>query len=211
MTKIHFDKFNIDLMCREDCNDEFITKESEYFRFIKLNPNDIWIDAGGHIGSFALKIFREVNAVHVFEPDVHNFSLITENISLNNAQNIFTSHSALVGNNDKARTFFQSKSRNMGAGSFFKPPRRKNQQVTVTCTNINTVLHETRANCLKLDIEGAEKELLESIDLSHIDQLIMEYHKSIIPDFDYQAILNRNFPNVKIRKYWQEFIIYASK
>ena len=69
-------------------------------------------------------------------------------------------------------------------------------------SNINDVLKKTKANKLKIDIEGAEYEVLKAIkNWDQIDAIIFEWHKNFLKDNnniklkEIEKIIKSNFKN----------------
>lgn len=71
------------MIFRENTNDQdvyfdvFINNE---YKIGKFSPEDIVIDVGGHIGSFALLAWEnESRQIHSFEPYIHNYASLVRN------------------------------------------------------------------------------------------------------------------------------------
>ena len=81
---------------------------------------------------------------------------------------------------------------------------RGRKKVFVFCENINDILKKTKANKLKIDIEGAEYEVIKAIRCwDQIDAIIFEWHKNFLKDEnniklkEIEKIIKSNFKHTK--------------
>ena len=165
---------------RPDTSDEYVIKEcysSMYFKdFMNYNKNDIVLDAGVNIGAYSTRVSQLVKQVYGYEPMKENFDLATRNLDKNNIKNVKLYNMALVSNDDKEIEFYLSNGKNAGSHTILKTRGR------VVCTTkarrFSEVLAETKANKVKMDIEGAEQKILseDNIDWSGVDAFVMEWH-----------------------------------
>jgi FkbM family methyltransferase len=170
-----------DYYLREDTMDKYVAEEAFYNR-ATFTPNDIWLDIGGNIGVFPVKYADKVKYIHTYEPDVDNLELLTKNLQLNNIHNCHPHEQAVVWDDRKATEFWLNTKRNKGSHSMFIHRGRK--CVIVPCVNINTILRQTKANKIKIDIEGGEYDLLKAIrNWDAITEVIFEYHIAVLRDF----------------------------
>jgi FkbM family methyltransferase len=180
--------------------DAYIFKEVRgYSKHVSFEKTDRWMDAGANIGAFSAMIAPRVAHVAAFEPDVSNFSLLCANAPM---ANVAKERFALVGNADTERTFYLNTKKNKGAHTLLA--KRGRDVVTVPATNINDALSRHGINKIKMDVEGAEDELLYAIqDWSGITQFVMEFHLLMLGDKDHSkynralALLRRNFKTVR--------------
>lgn len=169
-----------------------------YSRFLNLTKNDVWLDVGGHIGTFSVDISDKVKKVYTFEPEKENFEFLKKNIRENKKKNIVIFNKALVSNQDKERKFFLDGVGNTGGHSLIAA--QGVQETTVQCENINKILKEYKINKIKMDCEGAEYELIKTIDFKKIDELVFEYHFNLLGLAKFEellAYLNNFFENVE--------------
>lgn len=169
---------------RKRTDDEGVMGEAvgSHFDLCDFEPTDRWLDAGANIGSFGLVFAKDVEFIASYEPEPGNFEMLRTNLALNGIKNVEAIEAALVGNDDKERTFWVNPRRNQGAHSFYKWLDWF-EPCTVRCVNINDALKRHRVNCIKMDVEGAELELLSAIeDWGSIRQVFLEYHWGIMHD-----------------------------
>lgn len=177
---------------REQTLDERIVHETvdarypySYWRYLSFCEDDIWIDAGAHIGSFSCTIAPHVKTVFAFEPDTDNYELLIQNSLLNKRNNIFVTRGAVVGNFDRTRTFYLNQLKNTAGHSFYH--QRGRVGITVQCYNINNIFSLMRPNKMKLDVEGEEEAILAHLAFEHYDmleELAVEWHLSALRDTD---------------------------
>lgn len=193
----------------KEWGDNYVITENlrrrQYFRHgLTAEPQDIWLDAGGHIGTFALSIAEQVSHVWSYEPEPENYAALVDNMLLNNLHEKITAYNAaLVGNADTERMLYVNTRRNSGSHTLRHV--RGRPAIAVRCFNINEELASTHANKLKMDVEGAEAELLPALTQQSLDQLdaiVLEYHNAALRNKDsvqYRTLLDllaRNFTHV---------------
>jgi FkbM family methyltransferase len=172
-----------------------------YSKDLHLTKEDRWLDIGGHIGTFSIDIADKVGMVVTFEPEPDNYEILQKNIADNKIQNITTYNEAVVGNEDQEREFHLDEKRNTGGHSFIAADGAKTMKVK--CHNINDILKTYNINKVKLDCEGAEFEIIKAMDLTNIDEMIMEYHFNLLGLTKFEelvALLSQKFAVVQTDK-----------
>ena len=165
---------------RPNTSDEYVIKECYspmYFKdFMNYNKNDIVLDAGVNIGCFSTRVSKLVKQVYGYEPLEENFNLANKNLKKNNIKNVKLYNMALVSNDDKEIKFYLSNGKNKGSHTILKT--RGREVCTTKARKFSEVLAETKANKVKMDIEGAEQKILsdDNIDWSGVDAFVMEWH-----------------------------------
>jgi FkbM family methyltransferase len=151
----------------------------------QIEPNDIVIDIGANVGSFAIFASRQACAgmVFTFEPDPTAFTLLQENLKLNGITNARPVHAA-VGGSDGTTILHLDESHTGRASLYAEHVHVAGQEFEVPLVSLRTILDSNgidRCNFLKLDCEGAEFEILYSLPpeyFARIDRIAMEYHGS---------------------------------
>ena len=170
----------MEFITRPSTQDKYITKESDYEK-CNFERGDVWLDAGGNIGAFAVKYASKVDRIISFEPDEQNYRLLRKNLKKNGIENVKTSQKCLVGNQDETRKFYLNKKTNKGTHSLLVKGGRK--EIIVPCVNINRAWLKHGFNKMKVDVEGAELELLMAFKYyESIDEIIFEYHFNYLKD-----------------------------
>lgn len=150
----------------------------EVYRFIPNNSRPYIIDGGANIGLstlyFALR--HPQSRIDAYEADPHIFQVLQQNIAAHRSQlqARIQLHQQALWHSDTQLTFHEEGAL---AGSVVGDFGRTGNTQTVPAINIGRLLQQ-RVDLLKLDIEGAENELLPTLKpvLTNIDYLFVEYH-----------------------------------
>lgn len=157
-------KFQLDI--RSDA-DESVMAEiftlREYFviePILKLAKTAI-LDIGAHKGFFALYV-RALNAevpVYAYEPEEANFRALKEHLELNKIQNVFPKNSAVAKEEGMALLHVSDDSHNH---SLVMVPGTVNDR-KVNAITLERIVHKLdRVELVKMDVEGAEFQILEN-------------------------------------------------
>jgi len=142
-----------------------------------LNREDTWLDIGGHMGFFAIRMakqFSKIKKIVSYEALPHNVSFALENIKLNAVEDRCEVVQKAIGStDDKKIDFFIST--DSGKHSILKIRGREN--ISVPAININDAIRESGATAIKMDVEGAEYDLIKAVtDWSQIRLIVVEWH-----------------------------------
>lgn len=216
-------KSNLKFNVRKDTYDEEVVREcfgSSYFKEnIKYCRDDIVLDVGANIGAYAIRVSSLVQVVHSFEPDIDNYNLAKENLSLNSITNVHLNNSALISSDKTTIDFYVNGKANKGAHSCC--PIRGREKITVPAKMFSTVVKEIKPTIVKMDIEGAEWDIItaNNTDWSSVRILMFEWHPNILKDKTFEkrdkieSILNKHFDTLVLpnkTKAWTE-LIYTLK
>ena len=156
-----------------------------------VKPGDICIDCGANVGEYTRKLAETGAHVFAFEPDPWSFEQLRENVSdlknvtlLNQAVGVKTGTISFY----RDRAFADSPGWHSLASSIIKDPRKDQEQIDVEVIDFLAFLAsiDQPIAIVKMDIEGAETEILEH--LIHSDQLeklghvFVETHEVIYTD-----------------------------
>ena len=144
----------------------------------EINENDVVVDIGAHIGLFALLAsqFCKRGRIFCYEPVPENFDLMLKNIRENNINNITAFNLAVSQNEQRVKIFLNT---DQSGHSMFLPSNNFLQANSTTLKKIFDENNIDRCNFLKLDCEGAEYEIIQSLPDSYfnkIEKMIIEYH-----------------------------------
>lgn len=196
------------------------------YYFKTENPKPRIVDCGSNIGMSVLffKMLYPAAEIIAFEPDIHAFSCLQKNVEINHFSSVKLYRKALSDRegvtdfyiDEKAPGSLQMSTRN---------ERIKGQKQEIECTLLSNYIEGT-VDFLKLDIEGAEieviKELAKAKKLKLVKQAIIEYHhhmnrgsdkfSEIIrileqDNFGYQ--IQSRFSMSKRQYNYQDILIYA--
>ena len=146
----------------------------------EINVNDTVIDIGAHIGLFSLLVSQRCKTGKIlsFEPVRENFDLLVSNLKLNHIENVLPFNMAVSKNLDKLNLFLND---DQSAHSIFP---KSSESISVESTSLQKIFEENKiSSCklLKLDCEGAEYEIIDSLPseyLNKIQNIVMEYHSA---------------------------------
>jgi FkbM family methyltransferase len=144
-----------------------------------LPPSPTIVDCGANIGVATGFFVTEHPGARVIaiEPDPSCFDLLSRNIGINGWMNV-TAHNVAAGKADGSTLFFRDPSK---PGSLLGSTKRRvlEEELTVRTVRLSQLIPES-VDLLKLDVEGAEheviKELLDAGALDRIGALIVEFH-----------------------------------
>ena len=152
-----------------------------------LPENAFIIDCGAHIGLSViyLKTICPSAKIIAFEPDEENYKLLQKNIESHHLKNITAKKEAVWIENTNLN-FIQDGSMASKIGTAVNP-----HCTTVKAVRLKEYLIE-KVDFLKLDIEGAEYEVLKDIqnELHFVKNLFIEYHGSFYQNKELIEILN---------------------
>ncbi len=199
----------IEVYGRQETTDVKVIKEVLYTNVYEkkkidfyIEPNDAWLDLGGNIGTFALRVLAEGASVISYEPETENYQLMSKNLEHNFPNGAWSIEQSVVSH---------KKTNNLDLylckGSYNKyrhtlHPVRGRSTVNVKNSYIYDVLDQYRPSAIKMDIEGAEIEILETLKPNDykkygIEKLVFEY------SFDVDPSIPRFLKIVKeLRKYF---------
>lgn len=157
--------------------------EKKYF---KIEKGEHWVDLGGNIGAFTLLAIHNGATVDVYEADIVHCEIIKMNLELNgfNANII---NKAVVSDDRKEITLFIQKNGNTWRNSVVK--NWGGGKKIVECININNIINSSF--CCKMDIEGAEMEILENIH-GVFKKMVYEWSFDVDDNIDrYRNVLSK--------------------
>ena len=155
----------------------------------RINKNDVVIDIGAHIGMFSLYASQYCTdgKILCYEPSTENYELLQHNVLQNNLKNITLNNLAVSNSNDHV-TFYINPDNT--AHSIHDSTSNPTRVKSITLQNIFDSNKLDTCDYLKLDCEGAEYEIIESLPNEYfkkIKQIYIEYHFS---DSKYKMLEN---------------------
>lgn len=171
------------LVAAETLSDEFDVPMS----YFKPDFNGFIIDAGGYIGTAAIQFARRLPSatIYTIEPSPSNFALLVENTRP--YPNIVPIHAAIT----KKSGFIDLLDRRTGQWGFtiverpddVKDAKSVNRVPAVTLSDLATEYSFASIGLMKMDIEGAEFQLLEISEnwIDNVEVLVVELHERICP------------------------------
>jgi len=145
---------------------------------ITINHEDVIVDVGAHIGLFALYVtqFCKHGRIFCFEPDPENFKLLERNLNLNQIPNVLIFNMAVSRTSSKINLY---KNDDESGHSIVLPSSNSIEVESITLDDFLHKFQITHCSLLKLDCEGAEYEIIESlskVNFQIFQNIILEYH-----------------------------------
>lgn len=155
-----------------------------------VRPGDLVFDIGANQGFFSCYAAHKGARVIAFEPYPKSFSLLERNLARNGLSARVSSRPEAVGSGRGVVDFFVTSM--LGGGmnttsAVFASKFDHVQSEKVPCVTLGDVLRENsteRIRLCKLDCEGAELEILRSVEpeeVARIDAFALEYHSQAYP------------------------------
>ena len=174
-------------------------------------------DIGSHIGIFTLRMSREAKNSNILsiEPNLINFEYLSRNIALNGLSNRAYPLNVAIGRiNGKAVLYLNKISRgdsslkrwhNSGfAGNY-----------SVDMLSLDNVLSKEKIyDLLKIDVEGAENEVLKGLGNQYkiVNRFVLEIHTSIVDITEiYGWLLLHNFMITKKHKLYSDCLLLEAQ
>jgi len=192
---------------------KYIYKElfsAEVYRIELESKNPTIIDCGAYLGLSILyfkKLYPNANIL-AFEPNPNIFPLLEENIEINGVRNITLKNLALGQKNATRNLYIDSSGDCSFSTSSFIKNAWNNEQSTlpiqVKVEKLSNYINR-EVDLLKMDIEGAEKEVLEDLKasgkLKYVRNILFEFHPSKKNRLSYLLnILKENGMKVEIKE-----------
>lgn len=145
--------------------------DEPYYRNLPLNSEDIVLDIGACIGTFARLAAPVVKSVICYEPDPGNFTYLQLNCQ--DLTNVSLVHAAVVGDKSKKVDLWLGSNGTIHATTKY----RGRDSITVPAVNFIDQVLEYCPSILKIDIEGGEYEFKELLDLpTFVKKIFIEIH-----------------------------------
>lgn len=146
----------------------------------QISENDIIIDIGAHIGLFTLYVsqYCKKGKIFSFEPVEENYELLLENIQLNKIENVVAIKKAVSGGEKSIKIYLNE---DQAAHSTYSHRDSFIETESISLKEIIDHNSIQKCNFLKIDCEGAEYDILESVPDEYfkiIMKIGMEYHFS---------------------------------
>lgn len=148
------------------------------YKVDQLPEEALVIDVGAHIGTFSLRCAKEKGCVvYAYEPYLPSFSILVKNINENHLENRVRAFNLAIAGRREVRTLYC-----VGSNTLYKPVDLVADTVEVNCVTLrDAFLNNDLTGCdvLKIDCEGAEKEIFCDEFKTTIEQaslILLEWH-----------------------------------
>lgn len=170
--KIFFNNFTIRnydglFLCRDNVDLDVVSEDFErgirsYFKEFKKG---VFIDIGSNIGKYTVMIGNQLNdkgKVISIEPHPQNFEVLQKNIELNNCKNV-TSLNIACWNKKNELKLYNHEDQPLLASAV----KKSRKYITVKADTLDSILKNleiSNIDMVKIDVEGAESEVLKGMD-----------------------------------------------
>lgn len=162
----------------------------EVYKFKSNTNNPLIIDCGANVGLSVYYFMQQYPGANIiaFEADVNIFKLLQSNVRQFENRDKIELNNQAVWTQDTELDFFLEGSL---AGSLSLDFANKNQKQRVRAVDLKKYLNQ-KVDFLKIDIEGAENELIFHIgdSLKNVQNLFLEYHGLVGSSQNLGDILN---------------------
>ena len=154
------------LYYRENSSDMAMWKENPYKKF-PLEKNDIILDVGGNIGDVPLRFSDSVKWIHSYEPMPDTFKVLEKNVKKNKIKNCTAYNVAVTPKDGNTIIYFNDRAK-LSHASVTTVPVRGRKEINVKAVSFAKEVKRIKPTIIKMDIEGGEYDILESVPDSHI-------------------------------------------
>jgi FkbM family methyltransferase len=170
--QMHAPKYDYQFYCRAN-RDDFLFMTNHETEILEQhfvpNEGDVVVDVGAHIGQYTILASRHVGLtgqVISIEPEPRNFEILKRNISLNQLHNVKPVACAAYSSHTKTKLFLpEEESGRTIYNTVIKERAGTNgRYVEVDAATLDSILESvvgvSKVNWIKIDVEGAELEVL---------------------------------------------------
>ncbi len=157
---------------------------SQVYAFSSNSSEPLIVDCGSNVGMSVL-FFKKLfpgSRVIAFEPDPTTFRILESNVSGNRLANV-TLHNKAVGAEDCETDFYVNAENPGDLGMSVIQQDHLPTTVPVHSVRLSSVIGQEQVDFLKLDVEGAETDVIDDLDrhgaLKGIREMVIEYHHHI--------------------------------
>lgn len=154
-----------------------------------LEKGSVALDVGAHCGIYSVLMATRCSRVVAFEPDPHARAVLARNVKLNSQSKIIDIEGLACSDREGEAVLFSrggnsnSSLARSGAGA----ASMQFEEISVPTATLDSYIqaHNLRADCVKIDTEGAEIRILSGArDLLASDaEILCELHPYVWPEF----------------------------
>jgi len=160
---------------RENSSDLFSYTENSY-KLPDLTENDILMDIGANMGDIPLRFANKVGKIYSYEPIPETFDILKMNVEVNGYTNCEISNSAIATNNGSLTMYFNDAAKfGFVTASVYQKRVKNLVSVTVPTISFAEEVKRIKPTIIKMDIEGAEIDILNNADDSVFDGVRIFY------------------------------------
>ena len=156
-------------VCRKNTTDFLMVNEAferKLTKYLKEVKDGVFIDIGANVGRYTIKMAKQIGnrgKVIAIEADPENYRIMLENIKLNKLENVYAFNVACWDKEEDIKFAAGSIGAIVKNGISSIKSESSNKMITVhgnTLDNILMGLGIEKVDIVKIDVEGAEKEVL---------------------------------------------------
>jgi FkbM family methyltransferase len=175
LSRFHVPKYGYEFYCRLNKDDFKLMAlhEDEILDQFDPKPRDTVVDVGAHIGLYTLIAAKRVGPsgkVIAIEPDPENCNLLKRNVELNRLTNVITLECAAFSSNSKLKLYLPGKERGFTKLGTIMTNRAVTENFleidAATLDHLMVMQGIAQVNWIKIDVEGAELEVLKGATLT---------------------------------------------
>jgi FkbM family methyltransferase len=166
LVKIQVPRYHYQYFCRIKKGDFTPGHEDHILERFTPKEGDIVIDIGAHIGRYSIvssKLVGKTGRVVAIEADVDTFQILKRNTALNNLTNVLPLNIAVFSTKTRIKLYEQSASAKYNS-LLLSRAKQTEKYAEINADTLDSILELNRidqANWIKIDVEGAEFEVLK--------------------------------------------------
>jgi FkbM family methyltransferase len=149
--------------------EDLATYENKIFQLFRPKHSDNFVDVGAHIGRYSIIAAKRIGSlgrVIAIEAHPETFELLKKNIELNGLHNVTTINSVVTSQEGRVRLYLPGQDSGFTVYNTImvnraKPTENFLEVEANTLDNIVESTNITEVNWIKIDVEGAELEVLK--------------------------------------------------
>jgi FkbM family methyltransferase len=165
LLKIQVPRYHYQYFCRIEKGDFTPGHEDHILARFIPKEGDTVIDIGAHIGRYTIssKMVGKTGKVVAIEADLDTFQILKRNVALNNLTNVLPLNIAVFSTKTRIKLYEQSASAKYNSIMLTRAAKTKNY-VELNADALDSILKlngVNQVNWIKIDVEGAEFEVLK--------------------------------------------------
>ena len=171
---------------RENSSDLLMYEENAY-KNIQFLDTDVVMDIGANMGDVPLRYAKSVKFIHSYEPMADTFEILNLNVTHNEFNNCQTYQCAVTRNVGEVTMWLNEKAKTAHSTASVIKRNGERSAITVPSISFEDEVKRIKPTIIKMDIEGAEIDILDSVDDSIFDGVrafLLEVHLNAIKHED---------------------------
>jgi FkbM family methyltransferase len=165
--QIFVPEYNYKFYVRPD-KEDLATYEDPIFELFRPKQGDNFVDVGAHIGRYSIMAAKRIGhlgRIIAIEAHPETFEVLKKNMALNGLHNVMTINSVVSSQKGKVKLYLDGHDSGFTVYTTIMINRTKTEKfLEVESNTLDNILNENnmqRVNYVKIDVEGAELEVLK--------------------------------------------------